>query len=232
VVAIGRRVLAWRPAVVGVAVAAAACSGASPPGAAPATVSGSAPSGSAASTASAAPPASGPSIVTSGWAAVCTGQGFPDAPAYRGAGPHLIGVNVKATNDPATLLDRDLATDVGTLPAGWQGSAGTSLHLVACVRVIGVHRLRTCPYRRIVAGAGPTAFTASLFQRTLAITVRSTRTGQPIGSTVQVSTGNNACDTSVAVPAGTSATALHQYGTLTDGQLRAVLADRVQRTVP
>jgi hypothetical protein len=170
--------------------------------------------------------------VTSGWQAVCEGRGFPDAPAYRGAGPHLISVSVKATDDPTTVLDGGLDKGVGALPAGWEGFSGTSLQLVACVRVTGVHRLRSCPYQRVLGGAGPLLFSAGLFQRTLAITVRATRTGRPTGSTVQVRTGNNTCAATAAGPAGTSATAPHQYGTLTAGQLRAVFADRVQRTVP
>jgi hypothetical protein len=229
---IGRRAVRWSiTAAVGVAVATTACSGASQPQAAgPSSTTPSGPAVTAAATATGTPPPGERSIVTSGWLAVCDGRGFPDAAAYRGAGPHPVAIGVKATDDPTTALDADLGKDIGTLPAAWQASSGTSLQLVACVRVTRVRLLRACPYRRIAAGLGPPMFSASLFQRTLAITVRETRTGRAVGPTMQVPTGDNTCASGV-VPPTARGRSPYQYGTLTDHQLRAVLADRVQRTI-
>jgi hypothetical protein len=44
---------------------------------------------------------------------------------------------VRNPDDPTTVLDQGLDKSVGALPAGWEGFAGTSLQLVACVRRCG-----------------------------------------------------------------------------------------------
>ncbi|GAA1332018.1 hypothetical protein GCM10009660_06060 [Catellatospora bangladeshensis] len=206
---------------------ATACTASPPP--APVTVTVTQPTSSTPSgptTTSAAP-----SIVASGYYAVCEGRGFPDAAAYAGPGPHPIGIAVLSAKGPATGVDVDLTSDVATVPAEWKSPANTALQLVACVTVLDVVEVRECEYRVIGGTAGNALFKNRLFNRVLRIEVLSARTGEPVADAVRATTGTTTCAASAKQPPVGSSASPNQFGTLTDAERDALLGGVVTATV-
>lgn len=169
--------------------------------------------------------------MASGYSAVCDGNGFPDAAAYTGPGPHTIAVSVRATRGTAFGPDADMTSDVATLPDEWKAEVNTALQLVACVMVLGVIEVRECEYRTIGGTAGTALFKNRLFNRVLRVEVRAARTGKPIADAVEATTATTTCAATAKQPPVGSTESPNQFGTLTDAQRDELLLGVVTATV-
>ncbi|MEV0678012.1 hypothetical protein AB0I60_16000 [Actinosynnema sp. NPDC050436] len=172
-----------------------------------------------------------PSIMSEGYASVCTGAGYDDAPAYAGPGPHTIAVSVRSVKGPPDAVDAGLISDTVTLPAEWESPRNTALQLVACMTALDVVFVRECEYRAIGSTSGLSMFKNRLYNRVLKVEVRSTRTGKPVGGASEVTTETTTCAASVKQPTHATDVSPNQFGTLTDAQRDALLRDVVMATV-
>lgn len=154
---------------------------------------------------------------------VCTGSSYSGARPYRGGGPHRMYVDVTAKKNPSSALDESLDDGLGPVPKNWTTADVKAVQLVACVRVTGAQRLRTCDYTN--------GFTAGLYERAFSVDLREAVTGRKVGPTVRLRTGDNDCAVSIFTSAGDAKVVPHQYGVLTARQLRAVFATRIEGPV-